>query len=260
MADQVDHEEAFNFKDYQEYINSEGFRQKQLNRLADNRRRAKSLEMENIAILSGFSDPEKKLRLINTVSQLWGVVLETDTELHTIDDIVKLTLESDGLQFFNENRNSQHFPSGVVFEEHIEHPTQKKLVRSKYLSKRQTKKQKTPMQTIGCVYSAKSVSDRDEKLVSIEKSLEKAHLMINALALNQIEIEGKLNSVVCDVSNIKEKVERIDKEYNDPRKTKLYVLYTSTENPSTKDLAELCSKDERTIRRWLKDFRERGLL
>ena len=126
----------FDFNTYQEEINSEEFKKQQLKRLSDNARLVKALEWENISILSSFSsDPEKKRKLQGTVSQVYTGVLESNTEEHSIEDIVGFSLDKEDSDFLHNNRNYQHFNSTEVFEEHLEHPVQKILTKTGHLGK-----------------------------------------------------------------------------------------------------------------------------
>lgn len=250
----------FNMKSYQEYLLSDEYKEAQLQRIADNYRLIKSKEIENRHILSSFSDPEKKQKMIDAVNQVWGVVLDTNTEQHTIEDIVKMSLEHDNVVFLNENKHMRFFPSVIMYETHEDNKTQKKLVRGKYLSKRQTKKQKTPLQTISYVYDAKSASDRDDKLNRIEQSLQDAHNMISKLAINQLQMQQRIDLNSENVSEIQDRLSEVQKLYSDSRKVELYTLHKTNQNLTYESLGELLGISKSTVIRWIKDFRKNKLL
>lgn len=251
----------FNFEEYQEYLQSDEFKKQQLKRLVDNHRLRKSLDLETSSILSTFSDPIKKAKLYKAVSQVWNGVLESDTGVRTIEDIVNISLDTEEcVKFLYENKHSNYFPSDKVFDEYLEHPIQKKLTKTKHLGKRQAKKQKTPMQTISYVYSAKSNSDRDDKLISIEKSLAEAHYMISLLAVNQAGLSLQVdqnNQQLCDVI---ERVALVEEKIKNKRKLKLYALHTSDKKPTTQELAEELGISLRTVKYWLKELRQLGFI
>lgn len=253
--------DAFSMQEHLDYINSPEFQELQKQRLIDNVRKQKTLEIEKRAILSSFADPEKKLKILDTVNTVWGKVLETNTEVHTVEDIVRLALERDTVLFFNENKYSNYFPSEVVFENHQEHPIQKTLVKDKHLGRRQVKKQKTPLQTINYVYGAKSASDKEQRLNALEESLQDAHNKITALAIGQLEIQSKLNSLGSDVEEVSEELSRVQSMYKDRRKILAYILLTTQQHLTTEEVAEQVGvKDKRTIFRWLYEFKENQLM
>ena len=260
MTDITNTEDNFNIKEYQEYLLSDEYKEAQLKKITDNYRLMKSIELENRHILSAFSDPEKKQKMIETVNQVWGVVLDTNTEQHTIEDIVKMTLEGDNVKFLNDNKHMKFFPSLVMYETHQDHKAQKKLVRGKYLSKRQTKKQKTPLQTISYVYDAKSASDRDDKLNRIEQSLQDAHTMISKLAVNQLQMQQHIDMNSSNISNIQESLEDVQKLYTDSRKVQLYTLHKSNPSLSYEELGDMIGVVKRTVIRWMKDFKRNNLI
>lgn len=256
-----DQYKPFDFQTYQDRINSEDFKKQQLKRLADNNRLVKALNWENIAILSNFStDPEKRQKLQNTVSQVYTGVLESNTEEHTIEDIVESSLDKEASMFLHTNRNYQHFNSSEVFEEHLDHPVQKLLTKSGHLGKRQINKQKTPMQTLNYVYSAKSNSDRDNRLKDIEKSLAEAHHMISMLAVNQIDLSSQMLEHSEQFTEVKNRLSVVEDKIKDHRKLKLYALYTSDKKTTNKDLSLELGVSVRTVKYWLKELRELGVI
>lgn len=256
----MEQEDNFNIKEYQEYLISDEYKEIQLKKITDNYRLMKSIELENRHILSAFSDPEKKQKMIDTVNQVWGVVLDTNTEQHTIEDIVKMTLESDNVQFLNDNKHMRFFPATVMYEDHTDNKVQKKLVRGKYLSKRQTKKQKTPLQTISYVYGAKNASDRNDKLNCIEQSLQDAHTMITKLAVNQLQMQQHIDLNSSNIGGIQVALEEVQKLYSDTRKVQLYTLYKSNPTLSYDELGKMVGVVKRTVIRWMKDFKNNGLI
>lgn len=260
MTNRINTEDNFNIKEYQEYLLSDEYKEAQLKKITDNYRLMKSIELENRHILSAFSDPEKKQKMIETVNQVWGVVLDTNTEQHTIEDIVKMTLESDNVQFLNDNKHMRFFPATVMYETHQEHKAQKKLVRGKYLSKRQTKKQKTPLQTISYVYDAKSASDRDDKLNRIEQSLQDAHTMITKLAVNQLQMQQHIDLNSSNIGGIQVALEEVQKLYSDTRKVQLYTLYKSNSTLSYEEVGKMVGVSKSTVIRWMKDFKRNNLI
>ena len=159
--------QPFNIKEYQDYLEGDDYRNYQIARLKELHRESKIISLEKINILTSFSDSEKNKRLVEVVTDIWGGVLSTDTQNSTIEDIVSMSVGAqEDIDLLKESKNKPNFPSGDVFDLHLEHPTQKKLTKTKHLSKRAVKKQKTPMQTISYVYNAKSNSDNGRKNVA----------------------------------------------------------------------------------------------
>ena len=260
MIDEIEYK-PFDFKEYVEHLQSEEFREKQLKQLVHNYRLQKTINRENLAILSSFSDKEKKSDIFNSVCQVWNGVLESDTEVSTIEDIITMSLDTeDCVKLLYDNKHTNYFPTGKVFEHHQEHPVQKLLTKTKHLGKRQANKQKTPMQAINYVYTAKSNSDRDMKLKEIEQSLAEAHHMISLLAVNQIGLSlqvDKNNKQLLDVHN---RLSEVEDKVKDHRKLKLYALYTSDKKTNNTILAEELGVNVRTVRRWLAELKELGVL
>lgn len=258
----------FNIAEYQEYLTGEEYRKQQIEKLADNYRQLKSLQCENINILHSISDQEKNTKVVSSVSKVWNGVLETDTEVNTIEDIINMSLQTEeNIQFLNDNKNKGYFPSGKVFEEHLLHPIQKKLTKGKYLSKRAVNKQKTPMQTINYVYNAKSNSDRDKRITDIEKSLAEAHYMISLLAVNQSDLNVSLDNhstelqhQSLELNEVKQRLVSVEDRIKDNRKLKLYALYTSKKEPTVKEMAIELGVSIRTVKYWLKGLREAGVI
>ena len=119
----------FDIDEFDEILFGEEYRKEKINKLAENYRKQKSLKNENLSILSSFSDPEKDKRIFHVTSQAWGGVLESNTINNSVDDIMFQTLVEEDIEFFNQYRNKNYFPSGKVFEEHLEHPVQKDLTK-----------------------------------------------------------------------------------------------------------------------------------
>lgn len=253
--------EEFDITTYQEELFSEDFRKKQLETLTNNYRAMKTIEQQNLAILKSFSDPEKNEKLLGVVDKVWSGVLETNTEDHTIDDIVAKSLNSsDLIDFLYQYRNKGYFQSGVVFDNHKDHPKQKLLVKGKYMSKRDCKKQKTPMQTINYVYKAKSENDRDQRMLEIEKSLSDAHYMISLLAVNQSEINNQLMKTSEELQEVRNRLAIVESEIKDSRKVKLYAIYTSKKDLTIAEMAKEVGVSVRTTKYWIKELRNKGYL
>lgn len=251
----------FDIEEYQKELFSDEFRKKQIETLTNNYLVMKSIERDNIAILKTFSDPERNEKLVGVVGKVWNGVLDTDTETSSIDDIVLKSLENNELvDFLNDHKNKNYFPSGTVFDNHKEHPEQKLLVKGKYMGKRDCNKQKTPMQTIKYVYKAKSEKDRDERLANIEKSLADAHYMISLLAVNQCEINNKMLESSLDMQEVRSRLEIVEKEIKDERKVKLYAIYTSKKDLKISEMACEIGVSVRTVKYWLKELRNTGFI
>ena len=251
----------FDFKEYAEHLQSEDFRKEQLKQLVHNYRLQKTIDRENLAILSSFSDPEKKMDIFNSVCQVWSGVLESDTEVSTIEDIITMSLDTeDCVKLLYDNKHNTYFPTGKVFEQHQEHPVQKLLTKTKHLGKRQANKQKTPMQAINYVYTAKSNSDRDNKLKEIEKSLAEAHHMISLLAVNQIGLSLQVDHNNQQLSEVHARLSLVEDKVKDDRKLKLYALYTSNKKTNNTELSKEIGVNVRTIRRWLSELRSLGVI
>ena len=156
--------QPFNIKEYQDYLEGDDYRNYQIARLKELHRESKIISLEKINILTSFSDSEKNKRLVEVVTDIWDGVLSTDTQNSTIEDIVSMSVGAqEDIDLLKESKNKPNFPSGDVFDLHLEHPTQKKLTKTKHLSKRSVKKQNTPLQTISYVYNATSNSDRHDR-------------------------------------------------------------------------------------------------
>ncbi|MBQ0111508.1 MAG: hypothetical protein KBT03_00090 [Bacteroidales bacterium] len=253
--------EDLNMDEYLDYITGDDYRKEQIKKLTENHRALKSLQYENMGILKSFADTENNEKLLSVVNKVWSGVLGSDTEVNSVDDIVNKSLESDEtIKFLNDHRNKSYFPSGKVFEEHLKHPVQKQLTKKKYLSKREAKKQKTPMQTINYVYNAKNSSDKDDRMLKIEKSLEEAHYMISLLAVNQTELGVQVDQSNVVLKEVQDRLCFVEKHIKDGRKLKLYALYTSAKKLTTKQMSEELGVSLRTTKYWLKEMREQGLI
>lgn len=256
-----DNYKPFSFEEYVLNIQSEDFKKEQLKRLFHNHRLQRTIDRENIAILSTFSDPEKRSEIFKSVCQVWSGVLESDTETSSIDDIINTTLSTeDSIKFLYENKHTNYFPTGEVFNKHIEHPVQKELTKSKHLGKRQANKQKTPMQAISYVYTAKSNSDRDKRLQEIEKSLAEAHHMISLLAVNQLGLTIQTENTNQQLLDVQQRLSVVEDKVKDDRKIKLYALYTSNKKTTNSELATEIGVNVRTIKRWLAELRVLGVI
>lgn len=252
---------VFNIAEYQEYLTSDEYKKQQIEQFVDNQRLIKSLSLQNRGILLAFADCEKTKKLYNFVSKVWVNVLDNDTQEYSVEEIVNMALESDeNIQFLNDNKNKNYFPSGKVFEDNSSHPVQKKLTKSKHLSKRSVNKQKTPMQTINYVYNAKSNSDRDDRLAEVEKRMKDLDYAVSVLALNQIDIGLELIKQSEDFKDVADRLSVVEGKINDKKKLKLYALYTAANKPTIKEMSKDLDVSERTVKYWLKELREVGAL
>ena len=253
--------QPFNIKEYQDYLEGDDYRNYQIARLKELHRESKIISLEKINILTSFSDSEKNKRLVEVVTDIWGGVLSTDTQNSTIEDIVSMSVGAqEDIDLLKESKNKPNFPSGDVFDLHFEHPTQKKLTKTKYLSKRAVKKQKTPMQTISYVYNAKSNSDRDDRLLEIEKHLAEMDYKLSLLAVNQMSIGSQVDTHSTEISLVKQRLSLVEDKIKDDRKLKLYALYTSEKKTTNSELSKEIGVNVRTIRRWLVELRELGVI
>ena len=253
--------QPFNIKEYQDYLEGEDYRNYQIARLKELHRESKIISLEKINILTSFSDSEKNKRLVEVVTDIWGGVLNTDTQKATIEDIVSMSVEAqEDIDLLKESKNKPNFPSGDVFDLHLEHPTQKKLTKTKHLSKRAAKKQKTPMQTINYVYNAKSNSDRDDRLLEIEKHLAEMDYKLSLLAVNQMSIGSQVDTHNTEISLVKQRLSLVEDKIKDDRKLKLYALYTSEKKTTNSEISKEIGVNVRTIRRWLVELRELGVI
>lgn len=261
MFEQEATQQPFNIKEYQDYLEGDDYRQYQIARLKELHRESKIINLEKINILTSFSDSEKNRRLLEVVTDIWGGVLNTDTQKATIEDIVSMSVEAqEDIDLLKESKNKPNFPSGDVFDLHLEHPTQKKLTKTKHLSKRAAKKQKTPMQTINYVYNAKSNSDRDDRLLEIEKHLAEMDYKLSLLAVNQLDIGVQVDSQNTELSLIKQRLSLVEDKIKDDRKLKLYAIYTSKKEPNIKEMSTEIGVSVRTIKYWLKELRKLGVI
>lgn len=261
MSEQEVTQQPFNIKEYQDYLEGEDYRQYQISRLKELHRESKIINLEKINILTSFSDSEKNRRLLEVVNEVWGGVLNTDTQKATIEDIVSMSVEAqEDIDLLKESKNKPNFPSGDVFNMHLEHPTQKKLTKTKHLSKRAAKKQKTPMQTINYVYNAKSHSDRDDRLLEIEKHLAEMDYKLSLLAVNQLDIGVHVDNQNSELNLIKHRLSIVEDKIKDDRKLKLYAVYTSKKEPSIKEMSTEIGVSVRTIKYWLKELRKLGVI
>lgn len=261
MFEQEVTQQPFNIKEYQDYLEGDGYRQYQIARLKELHRESKIINLEKINILTSFSDSEKNRRLLEVVTGIWGGVLNTDTQKATIEDIVSMSVEAqEDIDLLKESKNKPNFPSGEVFDLHLEHPIQKKLTKTKHLSKRAAKKQKTPMQTINYVYNAKSNSDRDDRLLEIEKHLAEMDYKLSLLAVNQLDIGVQVDSQNTEISLIKQRLSLVEDKIKDDRKLKLYAIYTSKKEPNIKEMSAEIGVSVRTIKYWLKELRKLGVI
>jgi len=262
MTEQQSHQlQPFNIKEYQDYLEGEDYRSYQIARLKELHRESKIINLEKINILTSFSDSEKNKRLVEVVTDIWGGVLNTDTQNSTIEDIVSMSVEAqEDIDLLKESKNKPNFPSGDVFDLHSQHPTQKKLTKTKHLSKRSVNKQKTPMQTINYVYNAKSNSDRDDRLLEIEKHLAEMDYKLSLLAVNQLDIGVQVDNNTTEMIEIKQRLSLVEDKIKDDRKLKLYAIYTSKKEPNISEMATEIGVSIRTIKYWLKELRKLGVI
>ena len=75
-----DNDSPIDIKEYQDYLTGEEFRKQQIIRLSELHREGRSIKHEQFSILSAFTDHEKNKRLFGVVNQVWGCVLDADTQ------------------------------------------------------------------------------------------------------------------------------------------------------------------------------------
>jgi hypothetical protein len=248
----------FDIKDFNENVFSEEYKKEQIKKLSLNYAKLKSLSMENVNILRQFYDPEKNDKVFDCVDKIWLGNLEVDTYEHSLEDIVNLSLEcAEDVKFFDENKHKQFFPAVLVMEKHMDHPTQKMLMKEKLLGRRDVKKQKTPMQTIKMIYKVKSDSDQRERLKALED-------VVSALQDRQSNFEStitqKTAQIEDDVSILKNRLLDVRKVVKKPKKFQLYQLYAEDDGKTNQEMADILGVSLRTVKYWLKELRELGVI
>lgn len=261
MIDDQQKTKIFNIDEYQECLTGDAYRKDQLRKLADNHRMLKSIQYENFGILKSLSDTEHTKKLLDVVIKVWGGVLEANTESLSIDEIVSRTLVSEEvIKFLNEHRNKPHFQSDKVFDSYIDNTMQRKLVKGKYMGKREAKKQKTPMQTINYVYNAKTSSDKSDRMQKIEKSLEEAHYMISLLAVSYNDLGVHMEHNSNEIKEVRARLSAVEKQVKDSRKLKLYAIYTSNKKLTYQEMANEIGISLRTVKYWIQEMKDQGLI
>lgn len=254
-------ENNFNIKEYEDYLTSDEYKKQQIEQLIDNHRLIKSLSLQNKMILTSFSDCERSKKVYDFVKKVWVNVLDNNTAEYSVEDIVNMSLETEeNIQFLHDNKHKNYFPSGKVFDENSNHPVQKKLTKTKHLTKRGVNKQKTPMQTISYVYNAKSNSDRDARMEEMENRFKELDFKVTALAMNQIDIGLEILKHQEEFKDVAERLSVVEDKIGDKKKLKLYALYTSTKKPTIKEMSKELDVSERTVKYWLKSLREVGVI
>ena len=129
-----------------------------------------------------------------------------------------------------------------------------------HLSKRAVKKQKIPMKTINYVYNAKRNSDRDDRLLEIEKHVAEMDYKLSLIAVNQMNIGSQVVTHSTEINLVKQRLSLVEDKIKDDRKLKLYALYTSEKKTTNSELSKEIGVNVRTIRRWLVELRELGVI
>lgn len=258
--------DEFNINQYNDYLTSEEYRREQVERLSETNRSIKLLNMEKLQILKGLSDSETNTKLLGVVKDVYTGVLERNAERVSVEDIINECLTEDNVMFLNDNKNKPHFPSDKVFDHHIEHPVQKKLVKKKHMSKRALKKNKTPMQTIKYVHNAKKSNDIQDRLEALEQKMVDMEYSLSVLAASQVDVykaQDKLEEAVqgmfVEIKYKLSEVERVLKIAQTKKvedKLKLYSMYTSRKSLTIREMSKELGVSERTVDYWLSELRE----
>lgn len=249
----------FNINDYEDYLNSPEYKDEQMKQFYDNARQIKNLSSQNISILSGCSNPEMKKQLFEIVTNIYGEVLEADTEEHQLDDIIINALADDELKIYVANKNKDYFPSGKVFEQHRDNNQQKVLVKNKFLGKREMNTQKTANKTLKYAYNAKKGLDVKTRLLNVEKALIETQYVVNMLAISQMEMQEKIRENTISVEELQIKLGIFKQKFDHEGKQKLYVELITRGNLGSKYFSEQLGISQRTAKRWLLEFEDSGI-
>ena len=243
---------GFSAEDFTEYLNSPDYRQDQIKKLIENQRLIKQLQQDSIRIASTITDSEKRNKLTEAVSAVHLCVLEQDGDL---ESVIKSSLDLTDQLFLSENRNSKFFKSGEIFDEHKDHPVQKRLVRGKHMNKRLIKKSKTPMDHLKKVHSAKSSYLRDKEIEYIKEEIKvmKAKQAVTESRLDGIEAFTAFLGIEATVA--RQRVQELSISVNSQEKLKLCMLLESEQKYTQKNLAEILGVSTITVKRWSKELR-----
>ena len=218
-------------------------KKKLIKEIVDLALKEKLINRQRISILHKLSDSEKSNRMSGITEKLYQMILE---ECESID--YKVTAEElledvDDCNFYRMNKHSRFFKQKEVFEKYDDHPMQKKLRRSGFLSKNEVKKQKTHNQYYCSVRDAKMRYNANELIKRVQKVEERSDEFYKKVE----EINKKIeNQNLVDIA-LCESLENI----TDTRKVKLIIVLKEFPNISKEELAKLIGVSRMTIHRWM---------
>lgn len=251
--------EKLNMTEYEDYLNSAEYKNEQMKLFYENARQIKNLSNQNISILTGCSNPEMKKQFFDIVSNIYGEVLEADTEEHQLEEIIENTLDDEDLKLYVANKNKDYFPSGKVFDQHRNNQQQKTLVKNRFLMKREMNTQKTANKTLKYAYNAKKGFDVKTRLLNVEKALVETQYVVNMLAINQMEMQEKIKENTLSVEEIQVKLGIFKQKFDHEGKQKMYIELLTKGNLGSKYFSEQLGVSQRTAKRWLLEFEESGI-
>ena len=96
--------------------------------------------------------------------------------------------------------------------------------------------------------------------MDIEKHLAEMDYKLSLLAVNQMSIGSQVDTHSTEISLVKQRLSLVEDKIKDDRKLKLYALYTSEKKTTNSELSKEIGVNVRTIRRWLVELRELGVI
>ena len=233
----------FDLSKYNETIDAFTDKDIALQKLVDNRKKARELERERKLICLLLSNPEQATKLEEAVSKAHEGILDCDTT--DIEKVLMVSFEDNPelYDFLIENKHKPFFKSGEVFDKFDSHEVQKRMKRSKMINRRTIKKSKTANQHIQTLWTSKATYLKDLDFAKMKSTLCR-------LELQQKITEMKISDLSSDLSLLASKVK-------DTKQLIAYKVYMDNRaNFSYTDIAKMLDIPEGTLRRWVSKVKE----
>jgi hypothetical protein len=131
----------------------------------------KQLELKELSLRKQLADPEKIKKLNNISKSLYLRVLEAEVndDLNYKQLILNVieSIKPEDLDFFHAHKNDSLNKGSYLFKLNIKHPTQRALVKGKYIGLNVIKKQTTLQQILKCLSNAKVLQYKDILLAEL---------------------------------------------------------------------------------------------
>lgn len=233
-------------------LTKEQQKQRQIEALSKTQAAINGLEWERLQILKGLADVEKNNKLYAAVSRAHKGILDIDGELV---DILKdcFSDDLDALEFLLKHRHDRFYKAKTVFEEHLEHPKQKELIKTKNVNIRGAKKNKTAQQHMTYMHTGKKNMNMQQQLDDLQRRLALNEQLTTNIIAQQTMLTDSLVSTQNDVKDI---ISKLSGKITDTRKVSAYTVHKSDPSVTHSALAKMFGVQRRTIIRWLNEVKE----